>query len=162
MKECAEYIVSESSKILSKCFDRFRDVYRNTEISRSTEFDLYRESELSRWFGPDAAFRLVIVQKCFLRWAHGQGILPSDRQSVKFPDEDLSREKVDRLIRFTIFWSFALSLPPTSRKAFSTELQNNILGKSDGSFDYTSVYISEGSKAKKYDTLNSHAGGWSL
>lgn len=140
LKECAEYIVAESSKLLTKCFDRFRDVYRNTEISGSTEFDLYRENELSRWFGSDAAFRLVIVQKCFLRWAHGQGILPSDRETVKFPDEELSREKVDRLVRFTVFWAFALALPPLSRKAFSTELQNNILGQSD-SCDYTAVYI---------------------
>ena len=85
-----------------------------------------------------------MVQKHFFQWAHNQGLLPNDR---KF-DETVT----NRLIRFSIYWSFSLGLYPRAREAFSFEYQNNIIFI-DYNFDLSKVYISTNGDFKKFIDL---------
>ena len=72
LKECAEYIVSKSMEILTKCFERFTEVYRNSPIAQNAENSLYNAQNLAHWSAINSGTRALFVQKHFLEWAYNQ------------------------------------------------------------------------------------------
>lgn len=152
LKECGDHIVTKSIEILTRCFVRFVDVYRNTAVETDDDRALYNKRNISHWYGVHSANRLIIVQKHLLQWAHKQGLLPSDRATVKFPDCQVTLAKLNRLIRFSIYWSFALGLHPRAREAFSFEFQKNI-SDVDEDCDLSHVYISTNGEFENFMDL---------